>query len=111
MRTDLGRGIEPVVVDALEDLQRLEQHRALPPGSDLRNRVAAEIDGHRCLEMCVESGEVGGCHHSGVVTSGRVPVRGGDELLDRLGDEAGLPFLDVPQQLWQRVLPHRHLQR
>src|SRR5699024_2799538 len=92
VRADLGRRVEALVVESLEDLQRLQQHRALPPGTDLRDRVPAEVDGDRVLESGFEAGDVLDSHHSGMIASGRMPVRGGDEVGDRLGDESGFPL-------------------
>src|SRR5699024_4130907 len=91
-RADLGRRVEALVVETLEDLQRLQQHRPLPPRTDLRDRVPAEIDGDRVFETGFEAGDILDSHHSGVIASGRMPVRDGDEVGDRLGDESGLPF-------------------
>ena len=89
---DLVRRVEALVVETLEDLQRLQQHRPLPPRTDLRDRVPAEVDGDGVFETGFEAGDVLESHHSGVIASGRMPVRGGDEVGDRLGDESGLPF-------------------
>ena len=65
----------------------------MAPGADLRDLISAEVDGDGIFEPGVEGGDVLQRHDSGMVASGRVSVRGGDEVGDRPRDESGLPLL------------------
>ncbi len=92
VRSELARGIETLVVDAVEDAEHLQQRGSLPPGAGLRDRHAAELRGDGRLIGGPESGQILRGQDARVVAARRVPVRRADEVVDRPRDEPLRPL-------------------
>ena len=90
MRSGFGGRVDVGV--SVEDLQRLQQRRALRPGAGLRDRVPAELDRDGCLVPGLEAGEVERSDHAGVVATVGVAVRCRHECRHSLCHGAGLPL-------------------
>ena len=92
VRAELGGRIKVLVVEPVENGERLEQRGALPPRPRLGDGVSAEFHRGGGLVAGLESGEVLQGEDTAVVRAGGMPVRGLDRLHHGLGHEALAPF-------------------
>ena len=79
-------------VEAVEDRERLEEHRTLAPRPGLGDRVSAEIQGERVLEAGGPVGHIGRGEDPGVQAAVGMAMRGADEIGDAARDPTGAPF-------------------
>ena len=83
-----GRG----QVEAGQQRELLQEHRALPPGAGLADLVAVVVEAGRLLDRAAPAGQIRAGQHAGMTLAGRIAHRPADVLGDRLGNE---PFVEA----------------
>ena len=97
-------GIETVEVEALEQRELLQHHRALAPRPGLAHRVAAVVVGQRRFDARRPARHVVGGEHAAVARSARVHhLLRAAETIDRFGDESVRPGFARPLDLGDAV--------
>ena len=100
--------IEAVEIEAFEQRQLLQQHRALAPDAGLAHRVAAIVVTERRLDLRLPARHVGAGQHAAMALAGDVhDILRAAERVDRLGDKALRPrlagALDLPDAVAARA--------